>query len=106
MKRKKTIAVAAGTLAASAALLTGCGRVATLYGPPPASPEISVNPENNINIPAPLYGPPEMLLPPISPEDNIPEDVYGPPMYFEDEENVPEEPSGGEQTRGEQDGMA
>ena len=90
----------------AAALLTGCGRVATLYGPPPASPEISVNPENNINIPATLYGPPEMLLPSISPEDNIPEDVYGPPMYFEDEENVPEEPSGGEQTRGEQDGMA
>ncbi len=106
MKRKKTIAVAAGTLAAAAALLTGCGRVATLYGPPPVSPEISVNPENNINIPATLYGPPEMLLPSISPEDNIPEDVYGPPMYFEDEENVPEEPSGGEQTRGEQDGMA
>ena len=91
MKRRKTIAVAAGTLATSAALLAGCGSVEALYGPPPATliPTASFDPA--VNFPATLYGPPEMFEPTFKPEDNIPEDLYGPPMDFEEEEELPEE---------------
>ena len=62
MKPRKKKAIMAGLLAASAALMSGCGT-----GPAPA-----------------LYGPPpEMFEAQFDPEENIPEDVYGPPMFFE-----------------------
>ncbi|MBQ7435717.1 MAG: hypothetical protein IJV30_00140 [Oscillospiraceae bacterium] len=89
MKPRKKKAIMAGLLAASAALMSGCGTgpAPALYGPPPATPSASFEPENNI--PETVYGPPEMLDPQFVPEENIPEDVYGPPMFFESPEAEP-----------------
>ena len=89
MKPRKKKAIVAGMLAASAALTAGCGMdpVPTLYGPPPATPSASFEPENNF--PETVYGPPEMFESQFVPEENIPEDVYGPPMFFESAEAEP-----------------
>lgn len=83
MKPRKKKAIMAGLLAASAALMSGCGTgpAPALYGPPPATPSASFEPENNI--PETVYGPPEMFEAQFNPEENIPEDVYGPPIFFE-----------------------
>ena len=89
MKPRKKKAIMAGLLAASAALMSGCGTgpAPALYGPPPATPSASFEPENNF--PETVYGPPEMFEPQFVPEENIPEDVYGPPMFFEGAEAEP-----------------
>ena len=89
MKPRKKKAIVAGMLAASAALTAGCGTgpVLALYGPPPATPSASFEPENNF--PETVYGPPEMFESQFVPEENIPEDVYGPPMFFESTEAEP-----------------
>ena len=49
MKPRKKKAIVAGMLAASAALTAGCGMgpAPALYGPPPATPSASFEPENN-----------------------------------------------------------
>ena len=89
MKPRKKKAIMAGLLAASAAMMSGCdtGPAPALYGPPPATPSASFEPENNI--PETVYGPPEMFEAQFVPEENIPEDVYGPPMFFESPEAEP-----------------
>lgn len=89
MKPGKKKAIMAGMLAASAALMSGCGTdpAPALYGPPPAAPSASFESENNI--PETVYGPPELFEPQFNPEENIPEDVYGPPMFFENAEAEP-----------------
>lgn len=95
MKRSKnTAATTAGALLAISALTAGCAKATTVYGPPDVTEPIPTYQEEN-NIPAPVYGPPETIEP-FSPEENIPEDVYGPPMPYEEEpeepdENLPEE---------------
>ena len=88
--RRKTALVTAGALVAAGTLVAGC-TPQTVYGPPPGRPEPTPSFHAENNIPAPVYGPPEILLPTFSPEENIPEDVYGPPMPYEEEAVAEEE---------------
>jgi len=79
--RKRKVALTAGAVGASAALLSSCVP-STVYGPPPETPASTVfRPEENIV--ETVYGPPEYFNS-FVPEENIPEDVYGPPMFFEE----------------------
>ena len=89
MKKKRFLG-ALGTLATSAAFLRACTPT-VVYGPPPAEPSPTQPPETPFqaedNLPAPVYGPPNMIDEPVFiPEDNIPVDLYGPPAFFEEKE--------------------